>query len=149
MSIGLRTFFRKSANQSVNASAALVDLADMSVPVAANQKVHFRAWVPFTVAATGGFRFKVTVPAAGTAYLVSFTAIDGVAAAPGSEVSVVQTAAADFANAWAVAGTHYLLVEGDIVNGATAGNIKIQMACNTAANGITAIAGSSIDVVTL
>lgn len=149
MSVGIRRFFRKTANQSVNASTVLVDLTDLSVPIAANQKARISFWVPFTVGATGGFKFQLTTPAAVVSFLASLQVVDGTAAAPGNEVATVQLASAAFANAWANVGSHYLLVECDIANGVNAGNITLQMACNSAANGITAIAGASADVVIL
>ena len=61
--------------------------------------------------------------------------------------TAIQTASAAFTNALAQAGNHWLEVEGTIVNGVTAGNLDIQMACNTAANQLTILAGGSMEVV--
>lgn len=147
--IGIRKIFRLTANVAVAASTALVDLTDLNVPIAASQRVKVRFWLPFSVGATGGFKFNLAVPAGGTAYLATLQVVDGTAAAPGNEVATVQTAAADFANAWANTGNHYLLVEAMVTNGATAGNITLKMACNSAANAITALAGGTSEAVVL
>jgi hypothetical protein len=149
MSIGIRNFFKNSATQAVAASTTLVAVTGLTVPVAANQTVCIDYFIPFSVGATGGFRFNVGVPAAGAAYLAAFEAIDGVTASPGAQVAVVITAAADFANAWAVAGNHFVKASVTIVNGANAGNITLQFACNTAANAITILNGAWADVVKL
>lgn len=149
MAIGIRLFFRKSASQQVAASTALVDCTDLSCPVAASQTLKVKFWIPFTVGATGGFKFQVVVPAGGTNFTCSLFAFDGITAAPGSQVGIVQTASAAFANAWAVAGNHMMLIEADVENGATAGTVKLQFACNSAANGITVIEGASMEVIKL
>jgi hypothetical protein len=133
----------------VAASTALVAVTGLPVPVAAGQTVKIRYAIPFSVGATGGFKFFIDVPAGGTYFMAAFEAIDGITAAPGSQVALVQQAAANFANAWAVAGNHLMNAEVTIVNGATAGNITLQFACNSAANAITVLRGASADVVTL
>ncbi len=147
MSIGNRLYFRKSADQAVAASVTLVDCTDLSVPIAANQKARIYLFVPFTLGATGGYKFQIVVPAAGTSFKNSYKVIDAVTAPPVFVEADTQTSSAAFANALAVAGTHQLVCEIDIVNGATAGTIKLQFACNSAANSITALAGGYMDVV--
>lgn len=149
MSIGNRLIFRKTADQTVTASVTPVAMTDMSVPIAANQTMHVKFWIPFTVGASGGFRFLIDVPAGGTSFLASLQAVDGVTAAPGSQVAVVQAAAAAFANAWAVAGSHYAEIHATIVNGATAGNVSLQFACNSAAGAIVAEGGSILEATIL
>lgn len=149
MSIGLRRFYKKAADQTVTASTALVDVTDLVAPVAANQKIKVTWWIPFSTGASGGFKLLITTPAALTNFIASLQAVDGTAAVPGSEVAVVQTAAANFANAWAVAGNHYFQIEAFIENGANAGNIGLQMACNSAAGALSALRGAWMDVVVL
>lgn len=149
MSIGIRKIFKNAANQQVAASVALVDATGLSVPIAANQTLILRYVLPFSVGATGGFRFNVAVPAGGVSYTASMFAHDGVTAAPGSEFGNVITAAADFTNAWAVAGNHLCLIEATIVNGATAGNVTLKFACNNAANAINILNGAFVEVVVL
>lgn len=146
MSIGIRNTYRKTADQTVTASVTPVAITDLSAPIAANQKAVVRFLIPFTVGASGGFRFVPTVPAAGTSFIATLQAVDGIAAAPGSQVAVVQTAAAAFANAWAVAGSHWVEINITVENGATAGTIGMNFACNTAAGAIIAEAGATMDV---
>jgi len=149
MSIGIRNFFKNSAAQQVAASTTLVAVTGLQVPIAANQTVKIRYVIPFSVGATGGFKFFIDVPAAGTSFMAAYEAIDGVTASPGAQVALVQTAAANFANAWAVAGNHLMICEATIVNGANAGNVTLQFACNSAANAIDVLNGASAEVVRL
>lgn len=141
--IGIRTFFRVAADIPVAASVALVSTG-LTSPIAAGQTQKFRAWIPITVGATGGVRLQVVVPAAGTLFLTTIKLFDTITPAL---TTAIQTASAAFTNALAQAGNHWLEVEGTIVNGVNAGNVDIQMACNTAANQLTILAGGSMDVV--
>lgn len=149
MAVGIPGIFKTSVNQPVAASTALVDVTGLTVPIAAGQTICCDFYVPFSVGATGGFKFNLAVPAAGTAYNAALFAYDGVTAAPGVQVGVVQTAAADFANAWAVAGNHMLIIHATIVNGLTAGNIQLKFACNSAANAINILAGAYVKITKL
>ncbi len=144
--IGQRTFFKTAAAQPVAASTVLVAVTGLTVPIAAGQTACIDFFLPFSVGATGGFKFNLAVPAGGAAYLAAFEAIDGVTASPGAQVASVITAAADFANAWAVAGNHMVKCSATIVNGATAGNVTMSFACNSAANAITILSGAYADV---
>lgn len=96
--------------------------------IAANATKHIRAWIPITVGATGGVRAQVVVPAGGTAFNATVKLFNTVAP---SLTTAAQTASAAFTNALANAGTHWLEIEATIVNGATAGNIDVQLAQNT------------------
>lgn len=142
--IGIRRFFRIAANVVVTNSAALVTTG-LTSPIAANQTQKFRAWIPVTVGATGGVRLQVVVPAGGVVFLNTIQLFNTVAPAL---VATVQTSSAAFTNALANAGNHFILVEGTVVNGTTAGNIDIQMAQNTAdALSLTILRGGSMDVI--
>lgn len=142
--IGLRTFFQVAADIVVTNSAALVTTG-LTSPVAANQSQKIRAWIPITVGATGGVRMQVVVPAGGTVFEATIKLYNTVL--PGLTTAEQQASAA-FTNALANAGDHWLEVEAMIVNGATAGNIDIQMAQNTAdALSLTISRGGSMDVV--
>lgn len=133
--------------QSVAASVALVDVVGFSVPVVAGATYRFYLNVPFTVGATGGFKFRLEVPAV-TNYVNVQEVIDGVTASPGAILCDVITAEADFANALAVAGNHIMRMEGELIPSA-AGDMKLQFACNSAANAIDLLAGAYFEVVTL
>lgn len=142
--IGLRNFFRVAADIPVTNSVVLVTTG-LTSPIAANQSQKIRAWIPVTVGATGGVRAQIVVPAGGTLFEATFKLYNTVAAAL---VLGEQQASAAFTNALANAGDHWLEVEAMIVNGATAGNVDIQMAQNTAdALTMTISAGGSMEVV--
>lgn len=97
-------------------------------PIGAGQTQKLRYWIPFNVGATGGIRAIVAVPAAGTLFLATVTLFNNVAP---SITTSVQTASAAFTNAVANAGLSWLLIEATVVNGATAGNVDLQIAQNT------------------
>lgn len=127
MAIGIKTFFSINANNVVTSSAALITTG-LTSPIAAGQSQKLRFWVPFTVGATGGVRAQVVVPAGGAIFNATIALFNTVAP---SLTTATQAASAAFTNAAANAGTHWLLIEATIVNGATAGNVDLQMAQNT------------------
>ena len=140
---GINSFAVLAADVPVAASATLVDVTGLGFNLPAGKTVIFEAWVPFSTGATGGFKFQLTNSQVPQDYKVSFTAVDGTAAVPGSEFSVTQVTQAAFANAWAVAGNHYLKIEGKLTGHATlADTVQLQVACNSAANAITALKGA-------
>lgn len=142
--LGIRTFFQVGADIVVTNSAALVTTG-LTSPVAANQSQKIRAWIPITVGATGGVRAQIVVPAGGAVFEATIKLFNTVAP---SLTTAEQQASAAFTNALANAGDHWLEIEAMIVNGATAGNIDIQMAQNTAdALSLTISRGGSMDVV--
>lgn len=142
--IGIRNFFTVAADIVVTNSAALVTTG-LTSPIAANQTQKIRAWIPFTVGATGGVRAQIVVPAGGTLFEATFRLTDTVTPAT---IPAEQQASAAFTNALAVAGDHWLEIEATIINGATAGNVDIQMAQDTAdALSLTISRGGSMDVV--
>lgn len=142
--LGIRNFVGKAANTVITSSAALITVG-LSVAIAAGQRLKFTAWVPITVGATGGVRAQVVIPAGGTSFINSILLVNTVAP---SVVSAAQTASAAFTNALANAGTHWLQIEGECTNGATAGTLDIQLAQNTSdALSLTVLAGASLDTV--
>lgn len=149
MSIGVRNSFRLTATQTVAASTALVVLGanttgnSFSIPLLALQRVHLRVNFIFTIGATGGFKFQFVVPATPGNFAASLAVYDTVT--PGLVAPTSQVATAAYANALAVAGTHVLNAECDYTNGATAGSISFQFACNSAANSIAVIQGAWMD----
>ncbi len=144
--LGIRNFFRTAADHAVAASIVPVVLTDLVLPIAANAKAHLKVVIAFTVGATGGFRFNVTTPAAPTSTNLSARVCNTVT--PGILGAVIVDGS-DYANALAVAGTHIIEFDFDIVNGANAGSLSVVFACNSAANGITVLKGSTVDAITL
>lgn len=142
--IGLRRFFTVVADIVVTNSAALVTTG-LTSSIAANERQKLRAWIPITVGATGGVRLQVLVPAGGVVFEATIKLFNTVAP---SLTTAEQQASAAFTNALANAGDHWLEVELTVINGATAGNVDIQMAQNTAdALSLTISRGGSMDVV--
>lgn len=142
--IGQRTFYDVAADIPVTSSAALVTTG-LTSPVAANQRQRCKWWVPFTVGATGGIRAQVVVPAGGVVFEVTIKLFNTVAP---SLTTAEQQASAAFTNALANAGDHWLEIDAYIANGATAGNIDLQMAQNTSdVLTLTISRGGSLDVV--
>jgi hypothetical protein len=145
---GIRNSFRLTADQTVAASTALITMGantagnSFSIPLSALQKVHLRFNGRFTLGATGGYKFQVVVPASPGNFGLSYVVTDTVTPAT---VVGQQAASAAFANALAVAGTHFINFECDYVNGVTAGNLLVQFACNSAANSIVLLQGAWLD----
>lgn len=145
--IGNRLVFRLAANQAVTSSTALVDATGLSTSIAANQKVHLRFYLPFSVGAAGGLKFQIVGPAAPANIQTGIVIYDTVTPAV---ISGQQTTSTPFANALAVAGSHFGFVECDWLNGSTAGNIGLQIAQNSS-NGtpFTLLQGAWMDVTKL
>lgn len=144
MKPGIENFQRTSSVQTVTASVTLVEITGFSAAIAAGKSAHVRVHVPFSVGASGGFKFQFVVPAAPANFLATFAVIDPVTP---SEIDAVQTTSAAFANALAVAGNHWLEAELDITNGSAAGTIALQFACNSAAGAISILQGAWMEVV--
>ncbi len=125
--LGIRTFYKVAANLVITSSAALISTGLLS-PIAAGETQSITYWVPFSVGATGGIRLQLVVPAGGTAFIASIKTFNQVVP---SLTTVIQTGSAVLTNALANAGTHLLEITVTVVNGATAGNVDLQVAQNT------------------
>lgn len=145
MSIGIKNVFRVAATQSVAASIVLVDATGLTINIAANTELHIRWHLTITVGAAGGVRLQVVVPAGGTSFNNDITLANTVAPAT---VYANQPSSAAFTNALANAGNHFIDMETHIVNGATAGVVKLQFAQNTSdATAIQLLRGSWMECV--
>lgn len=128
------------------ASSVALQTSTLSSPIGVGAKQHIRWWVPFSVGATGGFRYQIIVPAGGSYYLSG-----GILHNTGAGTTLVNviTASAVFANALANAGNHLLELEAIIENGATAGTVDLQVAQNTVdVLALTILKGGFMDVET-
>jgi hypothetical protein len=147
MSIGIpNTFFKNSAAQAVASSIVPVNVTDLSlIAIAAAQTAVFNFKVPFSIGATGGFRFAITAPAAPTYVMAAFLVLRYTTPTVFGDN---QTTLADFANASAVASECMLLCNFYIVNGTTAGTVSLQFAQeNSDTPPITILRGASCSVV--
>jgi hypothetical protein len=130
-----------------NTDIVLGTITGMTFDVIAAQQAFAKFWLPFTLGATGGFRFNFVVPAAFTSFLATYAVIDTVTANTlFSDVQV--TNAADFTNASAVAGEYILQITLSLTNGVNAGAVALQFAQNNStANNITMLRGGYGEVV--
>lgn len=129
MSIGIKNAFRLAASQAVTNSAVLVAVPSLSNAIAAGQIMHLRWYLAFSVGAAGGIRLQITTPAGIASFGNSILLVNTVAPAT---VPAFQTSSVVFNNALANAGNHFMYMETDIVNGATAGRIGLSIAQDTA-----------------
>ena len=118
----------------VTASVTLVDIPGFSVPVVAGVRYQFFVHIPFTVAAAGGFNFRLDAPAPDNYENVQ-QAVNLVATPPVFFAGNVILALTDFANAAAVAGAHVVTMRG-LYSPTVNGTMKIQVACDSAAGNI-------------
>lgn len=125
--IGIQNTFRTAADIVITSSTTLIT-STLTLPVAANQIAHLKIFLQITVGATGGVRIQLVTPAAVTRFQSAIRLSNTVA--PSSTLAV-QAASAAFTNALANAGTHFLEMEADVVNGANAGSLDLQIAQNT------------------
>jgi hypothetical protein len=156
MKPGIKSYVRLAADQPVAASTALVDLGAgvtaFSFVLPAGKEVLINASLPFSVGATGGFKFQLTSSQTLVDSSASWEAIDGVTASPGAQVALTtqSTAAAPFANAWAVAGNHQCNLLASLKGHATlSSTITVQFACNSAANAINVLKGAWMELTQL
>ncbi len=145
--LGIKNYYRNSATQSVAASTVLVDATGLSHDLPAASIIHMRGVLLFTVGAAGGAKFQLVVPAAGTSFQLVNMAYNTVA---DTFLSAYQAASAAIGDAFANAGSHFMMFEADIVNGATAGTAKIQFAQNSSdATACQLLLGSYLEVTVL
>lgn len=143
---GLRNIANITSNQVFTSNVALATVG-LIAAIAAGQTLKIRAWVPFSVGATGGVRLQLVVPAGGTIFNASIKLYNTVAP---SLTTATQAASAAFTNALANAGRHWVEVDATIINGATAGNVDLQFAQNTSdALSLTVLTGGTMDVTAL
>lgn len=146
MAIGIRTIFQIIANVLFTSNVVLGTLG-LTSPIAAGQTQRVKAWIPFSVGATGGIRFQVLVPAGGAIFNATYKIINTVTPLI---TPLAAAASAVVTNALANAGTHWLEIDVTVVNGATAGNIDIQMAQNTSdVLTLTVLRGGTMEIVKL
>jgi len=144
MGLSIVRFFEKTADQTVTSSTALVSVTGLGSAIAANQRQKLVWWIPITVGAAGGVKLQIVVPAGGVLFSSTILLVNTVAP---SLTPAAQSASAAFSDALANAGRHWLQVQADIVNGAAAGTVDLQMAQNSS-NGtpLTITRGATLNV---
>lgn len=125
-------------------SVVLVNVPNIVTPIAATERRKIVIEGAFTLGATGGFRFNLSVPAGGVVYNATYDVLEETTPLSFRDI---QLAAADFTNASAVASNYWLKLTANIINGATAGNVQLLFAQNNAtANVGTILRGMTIEV---
>jgi len=133
MGIGVFRNFQLAALVS-KVNSTLLDVPGFTTPIAAGQKMKFRFYLPINLlGAAGGAKFRVDVPAAPSVFIQTSILIDQVTATPvffplGAAGTIA--APADVGATLTVVGRHIAIIEGSLVNGVTAGNLKLQFAQN-------------------
>lgn len=131
------------ANQVVNNSSTLVDVPQLSLNVAANERVLFRLNLFYNTATGADFKYQVAVPSTPTLYrqLTEGMAPDDTAV----DLAIATTSAA--VSILGAANTNgFLRVTGVLVNGSTAGTIQFKFAQDAAtASDTTVYAGSFLE----
>lgn len=108
-------------------------------PLAANEEQNFEAWVPFSIAGAGGFRLLVVAPAGATTKILTLEVVNTVTPSDIGFIPVINVATT---NAIADVATHWLRINGTILNAGVAGSIDLQLAQNTStANTLTVLKG--------
>lgn len=145
--LGIRQASRNLVDQAVTSSIVLVDATLLAITLAANAIAHLRFVASFSTGATGGCRFQVVTPAAVTSFMQSVRLFNTGA---GTIIPSVLVASTAVANALANAGNHQIEIDIDIVNGANAGDVKLQFAQNTSdVLTITLLKGSFVEATIL
>lgn len=132
-SSGIGTRVYALQNLPDTATNATLAASHMSIPIAANQEMHVRFSIPFSLSATNlGIKFQVVVPSGGVAFnsaAVVYSDADSVVL-----VSTITSSAAQ-GTALATTGNHKAVIDAYISNGSTAGNVVLQFAQNSSNTG--------------
>lgn len=140
---GIQTINVLAANLATNTDIILNDVTGFSFALGAGKQLRWRVRGVFTLGATGGFRFRANSSSAPTAYNAEFTVVDETTPATFNDV---QSAAADFTNASAVAGNYMLKADGYILaNAATTFSFQFAQN-NSTGNDITLLRGMTIEL---
>lgn len=124
---GIRTINVLAANQVITSNITLADITGFTYALPAGKQIKWEMRGIFTLGATGGFRFRANSTAAPTAYNTEWSIVD---VTTPTRFDAAQSAAADFANASAVAGNYRIWGSGYILaNAAT--TFSLQIAQNT------------------
>lgn len=124
----------KTANQTVNNSAVLVDDSELFIPVAALTTYVFTAMVLFTSGTTPDIKYGFTFPALATCQWGSVRLVSSASPTGDADFGSYSSATSG-TSVVAAAGTggdQIATVMGTLVVGATSGTLRLQWAQNTA-----------------
>lgn len=129
----------KSGDQSVTSSTALVDETNLQFPIGANETWIFTWTLSATFSAVGQVKVAVVTPAGATLLVVAQMTPNGILPAFGTT-----TTSGTAITLTAVLSTSGLIVvTATVVNGATAGTVKLQFAQGTSDGTATTLKSAS------
>ena len=133
---------RKTADETVNNSAAWnVDDA-LTVPIAASAVMVAKFWVLYDSSTVADFRIRISGPAGASGVV----AIDGPTSTTGIKRTQVALGGTVFIDGYGVGTVNLARIEGVITNGATAGNVTLDWGQAAAeATNTTVKAGSHVE----
>lgn len=137
----------KSTSDQTTTSTSLVDLTNISLSIAANQTVYFRAVLHVGSSANNGARYAVTIPA-GATMKVMLTGQTTTAIAAGASGNATQWITVSGTETGTINGilqaNQNATLEGWVTSSSTAGTIQIQARSLSVANTLTFYSGSFI-----
>jgi hypothetical protein len=130
------TIVRKTANETITNSDVLQNDDALVVPIAANEILVFRVFARYEAGDVGGIKIAINGPAGSSLYAVHSILTNTI-------LTVFRTSTLDAALVYAAADDGAAILEGTLVNGATAGNLTFRWAQGVAhATGTIVYAGS-------
>lgn len=129
VTIPSQTLFNKSTTNQTTNSTSLVDLTNLSLAIAANATVYFRAVIHVGTNAANGLRYAVTIPASATMKVMvlgqTTTAI--AAGTSGNATQWITTSGTETGTINAISQANQnVVLEGWVTASSTAGTIQIQ-----------------------
>jgi hypothetical protein len=142
-----QTLFNKSTTNQTTNSTSLVDLTNLSLAIAANATVYFRAVIHVGTNAANGLRYAVTIPASATMKVMvlgqTTTAI--AAGTSGNATQWITTSGTETGTINAISQANQnVVLEGWVAASSTAGTIQIQGRSTNALTTATFNSGSFI-----
>jgi hypothetical protein len=143
--IGTRTIMYQQTADTVTSSTTEV-ATELTTPIAANQKIHIRYYVPITLGGTApGIKFLVNAPASPIDYKSGVTIF-----ADDDSVALVSQIASEAAQGvtLANAGSHIAIIDFTMTNGANAGNVTLEFAQNVSDAAATIVQSGAVAEIT-
>ena len=147
VTIPSQTLFNKSTTNQTTNSTSLVDLTNLSLAIAANATVYFRAVIHVGTSANNGLRYAVTIPTGATmkAMVTGQTTTAIAAGTSGNATQWITTSGAETGTINAISQANQnVIIEGWVTASATAGTIQVQGRSTNALTTATFNSGSFI-----
>ena len=136
------TFAKSTADQTTT-STSLVDITNVGIAIAANQNIYVKVFLKVGCSATNGARWAVTIPTGCTMFLSHAGTSEATRALAAPQW--LTTSGTEGATTNAIINTNmWVVMEGWVYNGSTAGTIQVQGRSINAANTVTIYSGSMI-----